>query len=166
VTYGNEPTREPDVIGRWRAWRVAVDRASPDWAPDHEADCGSWLVDAPGAHPFWWWYVVGCVHLRPMEGVKAPHVQFPGATHEILFCALSPEKPLPSLDDWKGMAFLEPLDLVHQVIVPSDDDARNLTEMIVRHMVGGRSPDSDWRSYWQTLINTSAEHLRLGGHPE
>lgn len=163
MSYGNEPTRPPDHQGAGRAWRIQHD-VEPD-VPDHQAGVGSWLVYAPYGHPLWYWYCVGGVHLRPIEGVKPATIQFPGATHEILFCALSPERPLPSLDDWKEAAFLQPLDLTHQFIVPDDIAAAELTELVVRHIVAGNSPDQDYRSYWRDVIDKTAEHQRLGKHP-
>lgn len=178
--YGNEPTTEPDFqeavkvrnLGdiasgkerieerQWRAWAVPIkaDEAG-------HATVGQWLVEAPGAHPFWWWYCVGVVHLRPVEGMPPPVIRFPGASHEIMFVALNPEKPLPDLDDWKGMSPLHPIDLEHQFIVPDDEAARELGELAVRFMLRGNSPDQDFRQYWRDVINNTAEHSRLGGHP-
>lgn len=169
MIYGNEPTTEPDLAGVGRAWKLDLDlyRDGPNMMPDHEGTVAWWLVHAPGAHPFWSWYVVGTVHLREIEGqTRRPHLQFPGASHEILFVALNPEHPLPSLDAWADIQFLEPLDLVEQFIVSDDDAAAELTELVVKHIVDGMSPDQDHRQYWAGAIARTAEHIRLGGHPD
>lgn len=163
MSYGNLPTTEPDHQGLGCAWKIPMTRKEekPDWA----ATVSMWLVSAPYAHPFWWWYAVTCISLRDIPGVPPATVQFPGATHEIMFVALNPERPIPDLADWQGMSHLEPLDLVHQFIVGSDEDAEKLTEVVVKHIVAGNSPDQDHRSYWRDAINLTAEHLRLDGHP-
>jgi hypothetical protein len=167
MSYGNEPAKAPDIEGIGKAWKVPRTSAHDEVA-DWGGDCGQWLVyDGTRAHPFWWWYVVGCVHLRPLEGQsKPPVVDFPGATHEIMFLALNPEVPLPDLGDWQGASFLQPADLVRQFIVNDDLQARELCELVVRHICDGHSPDVDFRHYWEAAIDSSAEHARLGGHPD
>lgn len=168
--YTNLPTIDPEHEGLGgRAWKVPMGEEGQRGKPDYDAGVATWLVHytGPNAHPWWNVYVVGTVHLRPLPNVKPPHIQFPGATHEILFCALDPRKPVPDLNDWKGMAPLEPLDLVHQFIVPEDEQAADLTGLVIRHMIdAGASPDQDFRAYWRNAINKTAEHFRLGGHPE
>lgn len=161
-SYGNEPTAPPDLQGRGRAWKVRGTSVT-----EENASIGAdWLVHAPHGHPLWPWYAISGIHLRPLPIKGPPHLQFPGATHEIMFLALNPEKPLPSIDDWHGMAWLEPIDLAHQVIVQSDEKAVELVELVVRHIViDGANPDQDFRAYWRSAINQTAEHLRFDGHP-
>ena len=160
MSYGNAPTREPDISGAGRAWRVTAKD------PEEHAGIGAdWLVHAPFAHPFWWWYAVSAIHLRPLPGKGPAHIRFPGATHEILFVALNPEKPLPDISAWQGPAYLTPIDLEHQFIVQDDEKAREITDLVVAHICEGVSPDQDFRAYWRDVINRTAEHARLGGHP-
>lgn len=157
----NTPQKEPDLRGSYgRAWKIPFDR---DLNP---AALESWLVHIPGAHLLWEWYEVCAVHLRDVDGAPAPNFQFPGATHEFIILALSPEVPLPDLDAWGNAAFLTPIDLAHQVILPEDGDASDMVGGMVKMMVlEGMSPDSDYRSYWTNLLNNSSEHARLGEHP-
>lgn len=164
-SYGNEPTKVPDIAGEGgRAWRIPLE-AVVDKRPN--ASVGSdWLVHAPGSHPLWWWYMIGVVHLRPTAG-KPAKVAFPGATHELMFIAISPEYPLPDVDRWEKMHHLEPLDLAEQFIVTDDAQACELGDLIVKHIVfEGASPDQDHRAYWKVAVANTAEHLRLGGHPD
>lgn len=168
MSYGNEPTAKPRFqLGGRRAWPIApVNRDGPNWRPEFEATVSFWLVCAPSSHPWWWWYVVSVIHLRQIPGTPPVHFQFPGATHEVLFLALSPEHPLPDVEDWKAMQYLTPPDLVHQVILPDDDGARELCELVVKGIVClEMNPDVDNRSTWRSSLDQTAEHVRLGGHP-
>lgn len=158
----NEPTKASDLEGEGgTAWVIPPDfKESP-------AGVAQWLVHAPGAHPYWSWYCVACVSLKSVSGIDEAFKQFPGATHEIIFVALNPDHPLPDIDDWKSMHWLKPADLVHQFIVNSDNDASELTSKIVEHICRAAiSPDQDNRTYWKNCVNATAEHARLGGHPD
>ena len=128
-----------------------------------------WIVHAPGAHPFWTYWAVSIVHLRPIAGAKPPHKKFPGATHEFMILALNPDKPLPSLDvpstgKWP-LYFLEPFDVVEQFEAATDAIANEIGELAVRAIVAGKaSPDQDYRSWWAEAIRETAEHYRSGKH--
>lgn len=176
-----ETFRAPDFAGVARAWRI---RESP---ATNEAHAQSWghgsagvgadfIVNGP-YHPFWSWWYISAVHLRPLEGAPPPHLRFPGATHEIMCLSLDPEprngRPkTPNLErieagDVEGglPGFLSPPDWVVQVILPGDVKARQLVDLAVQRICAGQSCDSDFRSWWERSIQTTAEHLRLGGHP-
>lgn len=167
--YSNQPTAAPDLEGYGRAWKVECPDAL---AHQREAACGQWLVHAPHGHPWWPWYAVQAVHLRPLEGQPPAALQFPGASHELLVVALDPDKPLPEVKRWGSpdtppMCHLEPVDQCVQFIVADDDQARQVCELVVRHIVlDGQSPDQDFRAYWASGIANTAEHVRLGGHPD
>lgn len=173
--------RDPDFAGVARVWHITPTAASEaahegSWGYGSASVGADYLVTGP-YHPFWKWWMVSIVHLRPLEGAPPPHVRFPGATHEIMCLSLDPEprngRPAePDLDrieagDVEGglPGFLQPPDWVVQVILPDDDGARTLAELVVREIASGRSCDSDFRSWWERTIQTTAEHVRLGGHP-
>lgn len=171
ATYGNEPIRTPEFQGiGGRAWHVKT----PETALEHQkqAACGSFLVHAPNAHPLWSWYAVQCIHLRQLDGQPPAHFQFPGASHEWMVLALDPREPIPDVDRWNApgtppMRHLEPIDQCWQFIVADDEQAFELCELTVRCIVEqGVSPDQDLRSWWKAAIANTAEHIRLGGHPE
>lgn len=161
MSYGNEPTKAPDIKGMGRAWRVT---ATPE-AEFTSATVGSdWLVHAPYGHPFWWWYAVSVVHLRPLPGMPPPNMVREDATHEIMFLALDPSHPLPDVDNWAAMKYLTPPDLAWQFIVDRDEQAKELGDLVVRHICDGQSPDQDFRTYWHGAIENTVEHICTGGH--
>lgn len=176
-----ELSRPPDFEGVARAWRIragdATERGHADsWGHGSAGVGADFLIHGP-YHPFWNWWYVSIIHLRPIESAPPPHVHFPGATHEVLCLSLDPEprngrpafpdlERIESGDVEHGLpGFLQPADWVVQVVLPSDEEARRLGDLIARHICAGQSCDSDFRGYWERTLATTAEHLRLGGHP-
>lgn len=158
------PTDEELVV---RCWKLAKRDTG---VPDHQASCAAWLVNGP-FHPFWRWWQLAIVHLRPIPGVKPAHVQFPGASHEVLIASIDPtrlrEPDVEKIERGKQtLPYLQPLDLVHQVILASDAQAEELADLMIAPILAGSySPDSDFRSAWKSILDRTAEHLRLDGHP-
>jgi hypothetical protein len=144
-----------------RAWDVPL----PD---DPGAQVCQWLLDAPYAHPFWRWHVIAVVHLRPVAGEQEAHVQFPGASHELLLLALDPQmddRIEPGRYDTQNH-WLQPPDVVVQFIVADDDQAREVAKFAADAVTRGLVvPDSDFASHWEKAIHATAEHMRIGGHP-
>lgn len=158
--------RLPDLeISNRRAWRLDLTKAKGDTT----ACIGEWLVQGP-FHPFWSYWLVGAVHLRPIEGAtQAPVINVPGASHEFLILSLdSPPAGTvrPDPDDFKTFRILEPPDFVQQQIGLTDEQAAEIVDGMVRAIVElGWSPDSDNRRHWDAVVGKTAEHARLGGHP-
>jgi hypothetical protein len=175
--------RDPDLTGpATRAWRVLQnqeqeERHVREFGYGHAGVGADWIVNGP-YHPFWSWWYVSVVHLRPLDGAPPPHIAFAGATHEIMCFSLNPDpkdgRPkVPDIDKLDAgdaehglPGFLQPPDFTTQVILLDDDQAKQLGDLVVRHIVEGNSCDSDYRGYWIRLIAKTAEHFRLGGHPE
>lgn len=138
--------------------------------PDYNAHIAGWIINGP-YHPFWRWWNLSIVHLRDIPGVEPAHVQFPGATHEVIIATINPERcSKPDIDALERgtvqLPFLSPMDLVHQVILVSDEQAAELAELMINAILSGDySPDSDFRGRWKSILDRTAEHLRLGGHP-
>lgn len=146
-----------------------------DRPPDHVGSHGeAWLINAPGdstttcarrvlrcewAHPMWEYWLVSSVHLRDVPDHRPATLQFPGATHEVLIAALNPDHPLPT---GAGTArLLQPLDVVQHVTLDDDSQAVDLTKLVVEACCAGRmSPDSDFRRAWETVLTSTAAHLR------
>lgn len=162
----------PDITAG-RSPRAAW-KQTPNERSDYPADRGTWLVYCPGGHPFWSWWVISLVSLIDIPGQPPAHFQYPGATHELLIMALSPEKEWSSI--WKRICVLQPgderpllpllipLDLVHQFTVPNDASAIALQGILVeRCMLGDISPDSDYASLWRRIIDATAADFR-GAH--
>jgi hypothetical protein len=110
--------------------------------------------------------MIACVHLRPIADAPPAFRRFAEASHEILFAAIDPETyPSADPDQWLGgVGYLEPLDLVHQVANLTDEQAAGVLNAIVRAIVAGESPDQDFRSHWQRVIEDTADHFRAGIH--
>jgi hypothetical protein len=169
----NEPVRPPDLHGaggQRRAWLTNISRRVPK--AKRETTVVQWLVEAPGGRPLWsWsWYIVACVHLREVKGAPAPSLHFPGATHELIMVALDPAARLPSVEAWGRPGtpqprILMPLDQCVQFIVADDEQAAVLTVKCVEVIMAGMTPDSDFRGWWGEAVASTAEHIRLGGHP-
>jgi hypothetical protein len=128
-----------------------------------------WLVNAPGAHPLWQWWVVALIHLRPIEGVRPAHKRYPEAEHEFIIFSIDPES-CPEPDPEKaaeGYPHLVPIDVVEQFHGVGDHDAKRICESAVRAIVGGvLSPDQDYRGAWKKCIEGTVAHYRAGKHAE
>lgn len=159
--------RLPTLVGRGgRAWEMLYNLKPTD-PSDWGATLSSWFLNMPGAHPFWSWWLLSSIHLRPIEGCRPPVIRTPGASHEFLIIALNPKFPSPNVDQDvpETLHYLTPFDLEHQVVGIDDAQAKHITMLMVRACVDGRmSPDQDFRSRWQAMLNTTAEHYRTGRH--
>lgn len=167
---------EPTISGtRGRAWDGRAFPAAPNPQPDWQGCCGQYVVNVPGAHPLWQWWMVSTVHLREIDGVKPPHLQRPTATHEFIILSMNPEIGSPEqqfdryhqwLDevrDSKRSIYLSPPDLVFQVDGCTDEIAGEICTLLVRTFcAGGSSPDSDFRRYNEQLILGTLDHMRQG----
>jgi len=163
--------RNPDVLGAaGNAWRLKTE--------GHPTTLAQWIAHVPSAHPFWPWCLVTLIHLREVEGFPPAVKTKPGATHEIMIFAIDPERcpepdpercpePDPDRDPELGFPYLTPANLVDQFLVKSDEDALKLVKGLVKGFCAGlRTPDSDgWTQNCEVIGNT-AEHMRLGGHPD
>jgi hypothetical protein len=166
---GTAITEPPSMTGRFgRAWRLNLLPVGHRPTADHDGTVAGWIVHSPGSHPFWSFYLISVVHLRPIDGVKPATITRPGSTHEVVFLALNPEQPLPpSLTVDKDFApqFLTPVDLVHQFAVQNDAVADEILTLIVSEIIqGGTMPDQDNRTRWAFLIDSTVDHYNRGTH--
>jgi hypothetical protein len=153
----------PDVESVGRAWKLPLFPRTKN----QEACLCHWLVDTKGfGHPLWYMYWVSTMFLRAEDGIPEGTKLTEDCTHQILFGALTPMEPLP--DFWNGeqAGILSPIDLQAQFVVRTDEQAIHLTELVVRHICDGVSPDQDMRHYWASSINKTTEHILFGCHPE
>lgn len=156
--------RAPDKTGIGAsAWKIDL---KPD-RPDQTATLCSWLVHQPGVHVLWSYWALWLIHLRPIDGVRPTHKQYPEAEYEVAAYALDPDLPRDpdSLDVFVG--HLTPADLVEQFNGVTDAQAITLCDGMVRAVMEGiMSLDSDYRSRWKEVIDKTLQHFVLGGHPQ
>lgn len=153
--------RHPDQEGpAGRAWLL---RAAD--TPENSASLGTWLVNIPGAHAWWEWWVVGVVHLREEDHLPAPRFAYEGAEYEFTILTIDPEEcpsPDPDLVD-DGYSFLHPADVAEQFHGVSDGDAARITAKAISALVEGRiSPDEDFRPAWKTLLEETVRAFKAG----
>ena len=130
---------------------------------------GSW-------HPLWSQFILSVVHLRQIEGMKEPLLQFPGATHEMLVFALNPGEPprehLADLLETKGIAsvgYLEPIDVVHQ-FEATDEEMVDIADWCAFGCVNGiLTPSTDdnrlyYREQWLGAVVKTLAHMRGEEH--
>lgn len=148
------------------AWRVDVAKLRHE-RPDTEATVALWLLNMPGAHIAWAWWLLSAIHLRPIAGARAAVIRTPGATHEVLVAALDPahEPPNPATFPIEDVRILTPLDVQQQYTAATDAAAAEVCELAARACCGGLlSPDQDFRHLWERYIVGTAEHLASGAH--
>ncbi len=159
--------REPDVVGPYgRAWFIDVKNPK---IPDHTASLGSWIVNVPGAHPYWEHWLVALVHLRDIPGVRPAYKKYPEAEFEFSIHSIDPLScPKPDPDNaLEGFPLLSPVDVVEQFHGISDRDVVRIGHGAVQAIVQGHvSPDQDYRSVWHELITGTVGHFRQGVHRE
>jgi hypothetical protein len=133
--------------------------------PESPACLAAWLVNRPGAHPWWQFYIVSIVHLRDVPGVAPAKKTFPEAAYEFQITTIDPER-CPSPEPEAGSyPLLHPSDVIHQFHGVKDEDAVRIAELAVAAIVDGLlSPDSDFRSAWKDSLSKTVQHFIEGRH--
>lgn len=154
-----EDLHNPDFAGEYgRAWEVLVD---PDKFErvEQSASLGTWLIEAPYAHPAWNYHGVALMHLRDIPGAGPAVIIRPGATHELWVHALDPTyENHVDPTDITTLHTLEPPDTVEQLILPSDERAIEVARLAVQKCVTGELvPDSDFRADWQQFLRAQEQ---------
>lgn len=161
--------RPPDLEAKAAAWVLPVkdpkNRLHSNWRPDFEGTICGYLLHCTWSHPFWSWYLISAIHLRPIPGVKDPHKSYPEAEYEITILSIDPDHN-PDPDKFMdGYPWLMPIDLVHQFHGINDKQVEQLMQMMILEIVEGRaSPDQDFRSWWRESIDEIVKYLREGKH--
>lgn len=132
---------------------------------DISATLGMWFLTCPGQSPAWYHFMISCIHLREIEGVKAAHLEFPEATHEFLLLALDPSlNPEPTKP--KTWQYLRPVNFVGQYALDNDDQAVHLLNMAARAVATGylwaEPPLSGQREPWDITMRQFIHDLRAG----
>ena len=113
-----------------------------------------YLVESKRFHPHWSQWVVTAISLADVPGVPPANKDTPDMTHEILIISVNPDVYLdPDVvptEQW----MMAPVDLVKQVSLPSDDEAKYVLKRIINQIASGRmSPDQDYRNAWKSVID-------------
>ena len=149
----NRPAPTIEGIGGF-AWDV-LPFCNGDAMAVWPATLGYWLVTGPH-HPFWKWWGISVVHLRPLSDGSLAKKRYPEAEYEVMILALDPKRcPDPDpRNASEGYPHLWPPDLCYQFHGVSDEEAaaypKRIAELIVQ---GTLSPDSDFRRAWETLVD-------------
>jgi hypothetical protein len=163
-----ETQRDFDALGREvRIWKIRL-QPMEKRKRDHRGGIASYVVNGP-FNIMWQWWLVGMVHLRPIEGVKPPHLLRPDATHEFLIASIHPDERVDidrvEKPGFRGLRTLDPIDVQHQLAGLTDAQAEELGDLCMQAVVRGMlSPDQDWRRMWVRSLEQTAEHVRTGGH--
>jgi hypothetical protein len=159
--------RAPDQqTGNGRAWNLDLTRIPEG---QKHATVASWLVNVPGAHPFWAYWTITVVTLKDLPGVPPAKKRYPEAEYEFMILAIDPERcPEPDPDKIiiEGYPHLSPIDVIEQFHGISEADAGRLVDGAVRAVLSGHvSPDQDFRPAWRNLIAGTVQHFIEGKHP-
>lgn len=160
--------REPNhQTSLGRAWLLDISKA-PE-RPSKAATVVSWLLNVPGAHPFWAYWTITVISLRDLPGVPPANKKYPEAEYEFMILAVNPEacpEPDPAVVELEGHPYLEPVDVIEQYHGISDADSVRLAEGAVHAILAGHvSPDQDYRRAWKALIAGTVQHFSEGKHP-
>lgn len=158
--------RTPTLEGKAKAWKLAHTISKDKWEPAWAATIDRYILHCTWSHPFWSYYFISGVHLRPIAGVPPAKKHFPSASHEIMIYSIDPKEP-PDIDKCetgeKFPAILQPPDLVHQVAGLTDKQFAYLLQDVIVTVVEGRAaPDVDFRAFWQRSLDILAMKLRQG----
>ncbi len=145
------PMRPPDLHGpsHWSAWRVS-------FPPEPVLQISFWMFDCPGAHAFWRLFALSTVSLTDIEGIPPARKHYPEATHELCVFALNPNMAVDP-DEFTSFlpALLQGPNVCMQFHGLSDEQVKTLADSLAREVANGRlSPDSDYRSSWDSYIRT------------
>ena len=164
--------REPDLKGVARAWHI---RETPEMHAAHKKSFGyedsgvdNWVINGP-YHPWWSWWYVAVISLRQVEGAPPANKHYPEAEYEFIIISLQKPTDIEMLEAGKieemgGLGFLTPADVVFQFHGLTDEQAKTLCESAVRAIVAGQSCDQDYRSWWETMLARTVDHLKQGIH--
>jgi hypothetical protein len=167
-----------------RAWLADLSR----WDPGSKvAAVAVWLIEAPWAHPIWHSYRLTLVHLRSEPGFPEPLIHVPGATHEMVLAALSPDSPRePVVNGVRGAThemvlatmggiaahhllnlpvILTPVNFAAQMVCPGDAEAAGLVAKAVAMICERRlNPDTDFIAQWVALFGDGMMRDKRAAH--
>lgn len=120
----------------------------------------TWIVEAGWAHPVWHSYVVFLYDLTTeIPGLPTPAIYKEGVTHELMVYALDPAQPIDP-----PIHILQPANHGYQFAADSNEAATARVVSILELIETMRlSPDTDFRSAWDTLFLDGVSLHMKGG---
>ena len=146
----------PTLVGNGGlAWKLDLERIRTERFPGQEdAMVGGWVIFAPWANIAWSYYLLACIHLRPMPSKGHPKLYIMGASHEIVLAALDPGHVVDLLDPHR--THLLPLNYASQIAlqernpVDADKKACELIDKAVEDILAMQlNPDTDAVRQWK-----------------
>lgn len=104
--------------------------------PDQMATLKAWLMHLPKQSPAWSHYMLGVIHLRPIEGGRPVNKHAPDVEHEIIMCALDPESK-PDANNVNTLVPLHPINYSIQFAGLSDEKAIETAQLLVTGFAEG-----------------------------
>lgn len=149
-------TDTPNMTGPCgRAWLVdpkKVQEAHPELVKDlaWQTQIGSWMIEAPFAHPVWHTYHFSLISLKDVPGMASATLYFEGAQYELVIHALDPDKPRDqALKDNCMRQHLTPANFAAQFTADHDAAAMQRVERDIQMVIDGQlSPDTDYQRVW------------------
>lgn len=130
-------------------------------ATETAAMAALWIVTAPWAHPLWSQYAFSLVDLTTPVPGQPPVIHLPGATHEFLLFAINPDMPVDKWSDRQPGWLLSPINCGYQFIAESHEAALARIQGYVDLVLAGKlSPDTDFRSMWNSLFEDGHSLVR------
>ena len=145
------PINAPPVISgsAGKAWLVDLAELRRNVGTRIDELTEYWVIEAPGAHPFWHSYALVLGNLRPAPG-REVFTFLPGASHEVHLYACTPQADLNKLLAGRHVnAIMHPANFLAQIIALTDDDARKrVRDSVEKVCSGALNPDTDGRWQW------------------
>lgn len=155
------------VVGNW-----AEVEELPLRDIDQAATVCHWLINAGTLHPVITQWFIGIVRLSDLPGVPPAHLQFTGATHEVLMVAVDPDYPITAASAATPEHRLQPLNpvnLAHQ-FTATDDEMRLMAKGMAWAIAHGDMPPEpplgyeSFRHKWLTVMVKTLAHIRGEEH--
>jgi len=139
-----------------KAWRIDLEdiRTRLGYTKLDDSVIVCRFVECRWAHQFWANYVISTVHLRDLPGKEQVVLHLPGATHEIMVSALSPDKVPDFKNPFSG--HMLPPNFIGQFICKDDLEASIRTNKAINLILDKKlSPDTDSCRAWTELFSDS-----------
>lgn len=150
---------------------TAVRIPRENW-PEKMAQLSTWIITAPCWHIFWSQYLITVVSLATFPDIDPPHLQFPGATHELIVLTLNPDHgpyDARACTPENPVTFMPPHNVCEQ-FVTTDERAIEVCDLLARAVIDGlMCPETiedpqGVQAAWRQSISVTLDHFRDPSH--